>query len=163
MGFLDKRRRPTEDGVASSSLEPGERVLTAEADENGGTVAVTDRALLLPGAERLPWHLVLAAGWDADEAQLRVTGVDGARWTVRLPDPGRVPEAVRERVQSSIVARRRVTLVGERGVLVAVRRMPDSEDLVWQVRPEAGIDLRDPAVRERVDDAVAELRAALGL
>ncbi|NHC45028.1 hypothetical protein [Motilibacter aurantiacus] len=162
MGLLDKRRGPFGDGAASALLEPGERLLTSALTAAGEPVGVTDRALLLPGAERLPWHLVLEAAYAGDTCTLTVTAVAGARHVLALPDPGRVPEAVRERVQSSILVSRRVAVAGERGVLVAVRRVPDAAP-AWQVRPEPGVDLGDPDVRSRVDAAIAQLRASLGL
>jgi hypothetical protein len=34
--------------------------------------------------------------------------------------------------------------------------------MVWQVVADEGVDLADPAVRERVDAALADLQAELG-
>ena len=42
------------------------------------------------------------------------------------------------------------------------RRGEGSGETVWQVVVDDGVDLADPAVRDRVDAALADLQAELG-
>jgi hypothetical protein len=72
-----------------------------------------------------------------------------------------VPETVHERVMASIVVSRRVARPGGGARLVA-RRGEGSGETVWQVVADEGVDLADPAVRDRVDAALADLQAELG-
>jgi hypothetical protein len=88
--------------------------------------------------DRLPWHDVLGATWDAEAEALRLEVADGPRRERRvlvLDEPGLLPETVRERVQASIVLTRHVPLVGRRGVRIVARRAAGDDELVWHVVP----------------------------
>src|SRR5690606_18698608 len=91
---------------AALETEPGERVLAHAATAGGGYVVATDLALHLPGGPRLPWHLVEHVRWD--ETGVVVTGSDGARHRADVPEPGPLPETVKERVTATILATRHV-------------------------------------------------------
>jgi hypothetical protein len=58
-----------------------------------------------------------------------------------------------------VVISRHVPITDERGVRVTGRRRPGMRALAWVVAVDAGIDLDDPTVRARVDEAVAQVRA----
>jgi hypothetical protein len=137
-------------------------VIAAARDTTGGWVVATERALLV-GDRRVPWTDVLHAKWDGEQQVLAVDLAAGGASSIRvgLADPGRLPETVHERVMDSIVLSRRVPVRGG-GVRVVARRGDGSDDTLWQVVPDAGTDLADPAVRDRVDAALSDLRAELG-
>jgi hypothetical protein len=142
--------------------EPGERVLAAGRATDSIWVVATDRALI-DGTRRTPWTGVVHAQWYDEEQVLAVDLLPGGEPSYRLAlaDPGRVPETVHERVMASIVLSRRVALPGGGARLVA-RRGDRSGETVWQVMADEGVDLADPAVRDRVDAALADLQAELG-
>jgi hypothetical protein len=151
----------------------GERALVS-ATTRGALIAVaTTHALYAPepdgsggvAYDRLPWHDVLGATWDAEAEALRLEVADGPRRERRvlvLDEPGLLPETVRERVQASIVLTRHVPLVGRRGVRVVARRAAGSDELVWHVVPDAGVDPDHPDVRDAVALAVRAAREEVG-
>lgn len=146
-------------------LSAGERVLAAAPLVDGTRVTATDRALLVPtpaGVERIPWWQVSAASWEAESGRLVVTADTGAGPRVRrltLADEHRLPETVRERVQSTIVVTQRIAVGAGSGARVVARAVPGEPGLRWQVLPEPGLDLSDPATRAALDEAVADLRS----
>ena len=121
----------------------------------------TDRALVTD-AGRLAWSDIGHAQWLDEEAVLAVEPVDPDEPGLRLslPDPGRVPETVHERVMASIVVSRRVPVPG--GAVRVVGRDDGSGEIVWQVIADAGVDAEAPDVRTAADSAVFTLRAELG-
>lgn len=146
---------------AGLPVQPGERVVATARDGAEGWVAATDQALIAQG-RRTPWTDVVHAQWYDEEQVLTMDLAPGAGPAVRLrlDEPGRVPETVHERVMASIVLSRRVWLPG--GAARIVARRGGSDETLWQVVPDAGTDLADPAVRARVDAVLAELRSELG-
>jgi len=48
-------------------------------------------------------------------------------------------------------------------VRIVARRQPGSDEVQWQIVPDAGVDLADAAVRARVDAAIRVMAAELGL
>ena len=58
------------------------------------------------------WHEIERGGWNGETEQLRWQTYGGARSAVALPDPARVPEVFKERVDASIVVRAFVPLGG---------------------------------------------------
>ena len=161
MRFRRRDRLPDEVRDALPT-EPGERVLAAGRTTDGTWVVATDRALIDSG-RRTPWTDVVHAQWYDEEQVLAMDLLPGGEPSYRLilADPGRVPETVHERVMASIVVSRRVALPGGGARLVA-RRGEGSGETVWQVVADEGVDLADPAVRDRVDAALADLQAELG-
>ena len=133
---------------------------------DGSWVAATPRALVLPG-RRVDWSTVAHAEWSDERSQLRVDQLrtsDAEAETHRLvlDEPGRLPEVVRDRVTSSIVASRHTPVDGRAGVRVVARRVPGEDELHWQVVVDRGLDPADPRVRAASDTAVSDLRRELG-
>ncbi|MCX9189843.1 hypothetical protein C3Y87_00095 [Carbonactinospora thermoautotrophica] len=155
------RHRLPERVRAVLDLEPGERVLAAARADDGSYVVATDRALHRVPGVRIPWHDVDQARWDADTDTLHLLqdGEPRRAHRMRLERPGRLPETVRERVQSSIVISQRVRLSGKLGARIVGRRQPGREELLWRVLLDPGLDPDDPLVREAIEHALAELRA----
>ncbi len=143
------------------TLEAGERVLVHARTADGGYVVATDRALRLPAGAPLPWYRIDRAVWD--EEGLLVVGTDGTQRRVDLPDPGRLPEAVRERVTSSILASRHVRLGDRGGVRLVARRVPGQDAAEWEFVFDAGLDPADPGLRAAAEQALEELRRNLGV
>ncbi len=152
------RSLPAEAGV---TLEPGERVLVHARTPDGTYVVATDRALRLPGEEPLPWYRIDRAMWD--EEGLRIVATDGAERWLALPEPGRLPEAVRERVTSSILASRHVSLGNRGGVRLVARRVPGQDTAEWEFVFDPGLDPADPGLRAAAEQALEELRRNLGV
>jgi len=142
-------------------LLPRERTLVAVQDKAGRWVAATDRAIVTAD-RRLDWVDVWHAQWLDEEFVLVVEPVDPADVALRLalPDPGRLPETVHERVMASIVVSRRVPVPG--GSVRVVGRDGGDGELRWQVIADGGVDAAAPDVRRAADSAVAALRAELG-
>ena len=67
---------------------------------------------------------------------------------VRIADPGRLLQLVRERVTASVLLQRRVSLPGSRkGLMVVARRSPHrGGEISWAVEYDVGVDPADPAV-----------------
>lgn len=148
----------------------GERVLAWLAVGSSSLVA-TETALLLPTGvaddDRVPWDRVVRVSWEPDVLEVTAQERAGGRpvvLRVRFEgDPSPLPEVVRERVTSSIVVQHHVELVGERGARLIARRVPGATDLRWSVVFDAGLDPSDPDLRRRADEALAGLRASLGV
>ncbi|WP_051426226.1 hypothetical protein [Jiangella gansuensis] len=150
-----RRRTPDIDGLVS-----GERVLATAGGPDGDVVATTHR-LFLRDTE-VEWSRVDTATWDGDAELLAVTEVPEStgrqrRHRVALRHPGRLVDVVREQVIASVLISRHLAVDGRRGVRVTGRRTPSGE-IVWSAALDAGIDMNDPAIRERVDAAVALVR-----
>lgn len=121
----------------------------------------TERALV-QASGRTRWSQIAHAQWYDEESLLALDPVPGLGRPVRLRlgDPGRLPEAVRERVMASIVLARRIAVPG--GMARVVARREEGSGLVWQVLPEGGADLAAPEARKAVDQALARLSRELG-
>lgn len=146
---------------ADVTTDPGDRVLTHGAAAGGGHVVVTDKALYLPGGVRLPWHTIDRAAWDEDG--LRITTTSGDQHSVSLPEPGRLPEAVRERVTAAILVSRYVPLTDRGGVRFIARRTPDSDEPVWDLLFDSGLDPADPGLRALAEQSLEEVRRSMGV
>ncbi|GLZ33944.1 hypothetical protein Lesp02_61320 [Lentzea sp. NBRC 105346] len=127
---------------------------TLEADEHvlafSGLVVATPLGLWLPDSRRVGWHLISKATWSGGaltvvEATVvsTVSGVDlledqpPQRFV--LPDPGRIPQVVHERVTGSIRSRHRQDLPGG-GVWFLQRKVP-GRGIVLQARPDPGTSM----------------------
>ncbi|MEU3162988.1 hypothetical protein [Streptosporangium sp. NPDC006930] len=137
---------------------PGDRVL-AYAEGPDGYVIAADKALYL-GGERVPWFQVDRGVWD--EEGLTVTTTDGRSHRVLLPEPGRIPEAVRERVIASIVVNHYVPLDARGGVRLVARKA-DADRLIWEFVFDAGLDPDDPGLRALAEQALEETRRSFGV
>jgi hypothetical protein len=159
---LRRGTRLPDDARAALPFERGERPLAAAQLADGSWAAATGRALLT-STGRVPWTDVAHAQWYDEEQTLVVDLVPEAGRPVRLAlaDPGRLPETVHERVMASIVLSRRVAVPGG-GAVRLVARSGEAGEVLWQVVPDPGTDLADPAVRSYVDAALTRVRAELG-
>ena len=161
-GIAGRVRRLVRRDAPPVPLESGERVLASAQDPTGAWVVATDRALVTD-ARRLSWSDTGHAQWLDEDVELVVEPVDPGEppLRVRLPEPGRLPETVHERVMASIVVSRRVPVPG--GTVRVVGRDDGSGELVWQVIADAGVDPDSRDVRTAADSAVTTLRGELGL
>ncbi len=164
-GPFDAWRRGRPPDAARSAVPAGERLLAWGACDDGALVVATDRSLVLPepgGSMRaVRWESVAQASWQDERLEVVESGGggQGRRTTVlSVLQPGALPEALRERVTATIVVSEHVDLVGERGARITARRSPGGSDLTWVVTFDAGLDARDPALREAADAAVARLK-----
>lgn len=155
------RRRRRVEGVA---LDDGERTLASAAAARGPVVA-TDRRLLVPTSEgyhSITWDRVDRAAWDGDAEVLVVAesaplGSPRHEHRLRVEQPRRLLDVVREQVTASVVITRQVPIDGSLGVRVTGRRRGDG--LTWVVAVDDGLRLDDPVIRRLVDAAVASVRA----
>lgn len=149
-------------------LAAGERVLVRVAAADGTPVVGTDRALHLAGGLVLGWHQVDRARWLADDMALEIVtlpaGATPARtYRVVVPVPANLPELVRERVTSSILASERVMLTGRAGARIVARRVPGGEGVRWTVVYDDGVAPSTPDVQAAAQEAVDGLRTRLGV
>jgi hypothetical protein len=113
----------------------------------------------------IEWDTFIRANWDEPMLDIVVEPASGAAPMARsitLPEPGHVPEAVRDRVTSSIVTSTHIPLVGERGARFIARRVASDSGLRWSVVFDVGLDSTDPKLRERAEVELAALRGQLG-
>ena len=151
---------------AGLTLAPGERLL-ARAESETGPIAATTRHLMLPtdgGFHAIGWENVERATWSRDDDQLVVVetaplGAKARRHRIGLGEATSFLDVVREQVQASVVISRHVPITDECGVRISGRRRPGQRTLAWVVAVDAGIDLDEPTVRAKVDQAVAQVRA----
>ncbi|MGJ7440667.1 hypothetical protein [Aquipuribacter sp. MA13-6] len=156
----------------AAGLGDGERVLAVSAVDGGWTFATTHAlhvvTTLADGgapdtARRVAWTDVRSATTVPSERVLDVLLVDGARWSVPVgTKPGRLPEAVRERVQNSVVHSRFVEVRRNKGVHVVARRTPE-EDVSVQVAVDEGVDATGEDVKAQVEQVRREMTAELRL
>jgi hypothetical protein len=149
-------------------LEADERVLATARTADDAHLVVTSWGLWIPegeGVRRIGWHLVSRAAWkggalivvEAEEAEEpeelggAVLLADRPARRFRLVEPGRLPEAVHERVEGSIRSRHHRDLPGG-GAWFVQRRVPGRDGTVLQVRPDPGTD---PALVARLAADVA--------
>ena len=146
----------------------GERVLSYAYDPQQAVGLATEVALHLPasyGVTRLPWDLVVRAGWTTPVLELTVQLVAGGPakpLAVELPEPGSLPMVVREQVTASIVVEDHVVLRAGAGARLVARRA-ESGEIRWSVVFDKRLDPRDPTLRAGADAALAQLRAQLGI
>ncbi|MEU1389699.1 MULTISPECIES: hypothetical protein [unclassified Nonomuraea] len=153
-------RRLPADVRRSLDTRPGERVLTFTETGDGHLVA-TNLALFLSDGTRLPYEEIDKASWD-DEG-LRVVTTAGARHFERVAEPRMVPETVRERVNSTIVVNKHVSLPGRGGVRLVARRPPGGEVLGWTLVFDEGLDPADPGLRAQAEQALEGVRRSMGV
>ncbi|MER5421748.1 hypothetical protein [Streptosporangium roseum] len=141
-----------------AAVVPPDRVLTYAEGPDGHVIA-TDRALYL-GGTRLPWFQVDRGVWD--EEGLTVVTTDGEAHRALLPEPGRIPEAVRERVTASIVVNQYAPLDARGGVRLVARRT-DDDRMIWEFVFDSGMDPADPGLRALAEQALEETRRSFGV
>lgn len=122
-------------------------VAVADVVRGGGHLVVTNRGVWFPGEpERVGWHLVSKATW-ADGAMTFVVATqedlgrafllhDGPPRRFPLGEPGKVPQAVHQRVTGSIVSRERATMPDGREAWVLERHVSGRDGTVRQIHPD---------------------------
>lgn len=160
------RAKLPDDVRRAAGLAPGERLLAFAVTLDGETVVATTQRLLLVahGTQRWarPWSCVDAAVWDGEAEVLRVGWLGEATDALALVQGtgARLPETVRERVQSSVVVSRRADVPGRPGARLVVRRA--GEGLVLQVVPDPGARLDDLVLADAVEATRRELADEVG-
>lgn len=165
------RRRAVTTRPAIGALAPGEGLL-AWAPTSGGTVlcATTHRLVAVrpdgtASADR-PWHAVDTASWDAPSRTMSLVWVQteaaDSAWAF-AQEPGLLLQAVRERVQASVVVAQEVRLARRVTARVVIRRDLATGELLDQVVLDQMSAYHDPAVRSRIDQARVLLREQVGL
>jgi hypothetical protein len=152
------------DQRASLHLDTSDRVLSAARLRDDSWVAATHGGLALAD-QTLDWSSITQAQWDADAATLTLhwlTEQGSGERQLLVADAGTLPETVYARVTATIVLSRRVTVAGGRGLRVAARRQPGSDELTWQVVPDSGVDPDDPPVQAAVNAALRQMAVELG-
>lgn len=172
MALFERRRRPALPSEVRGALplDSGEQVLAWARDESSQAhVVATTHHLALVGADgalalRRPWHEAEAATWQGESSTLTVTWVDHApasRW--RLTEPSLLQQALRERLQASVVLADEFRTAGRRAVRVVIRQDLATGALLEQTIPSRGADLRDPEVAREAAQRLARLRSEVGL
>ncbi|MGX7827005.1 hypothetical protein ACTG9Q_18130 [Actinokineospora sp. 24-640] len=153
------------------SLEEDEAVAAAAPVRGGGHLVATSLGLWVPegeGVRRIGWHLVSKAAWDsgvftiteAEEAGAAGAAVvlrDLAPRRIAVEQPGKLPQAVQQRVTASIRSRHRHELPGG-GAWFVQRKVPGLDGVVLQVRPDDGSDV--DAIRAVAAEVAAKIAAA---
>jgi len=151
--------------VKELALPPGERRLAWAVTEQGDPVVATDGALLLPGADRLPWEQVERVGWQRPRMTvLEVAELEGSgtRHVLELADAGDLPEIVWSRVTASVAWSTHSRLAPAGGVRVVGRRVEGEETLRWQLVYDRGTQLQDPLVRAQAEQLLDGARRTIG-
>jgi hypothetical protein len=152
---------------AALGLTRADRVLAWSPLVGGGAAVATVDGLRVLTPRGTPvagaWVEIDHAAWDADSRTVAVWWTDRRVATpLEVEDDSRLPEVIRERVQSSVLLTATVEVPGGKQVRVALRRGRDGE-LSTQALPPPGVRLDDPGVGERVAAALADLRAEAGI
>lgn len=163
-----RRSERTPRAPGTVALADGERVLVEVTAVDGTVVVGTDRALHLGAGQALGWHQIDRARWLGDDSALEVVSLPSGSspaqtYRVAVPEPGRLPELVRERVTSTIVVSERVLLAGRASARIVARRVPGADGVRWSVLYEDSVSATEPGVQAAAHDAVAGLRARLGV
>lgn len=151
-------------------LTSGERAVAGARVGDRWLAVTTTRVVLVEAdggvALARPWHDVDGAGWDPDGSVVTVSWVDGSapvRWVLTGPE-GRLPEALRERVEASVLLSVPLGLPGGgRAGRVVLRRDLATDEPFVQVVLGAHTSPRDPEVAAAVRSISADLREQAGL
>ncbi len=148
----------------------GERLLAWGELVDGSVVTCTDLALHMPVHGRVAWDLVARAAWSDEFLDLVTQAAPGAptmQIRLRFDEPGQVPGVVRERIEWTVMASQRASLVHPDGrvgsAMLNARRSPASGEVRWAVVFDPGLESADPGWRAAADSALAELRGQLGV
>ena len=161
--------------AARQSTGSKEGILAAVQLANGRWAAGTRAALYLPSDSedadrRVGWEQIERANWDSEASVLHVYettefGTPLRATELKVEDPGRFGQLLRERVDASIVVQRHVPLSGKRGVRIVGRRNPAATDAVvtWNAVLDKGLEPDQPGVLEAAESALQEVRDEFGI
>ncbi|TCC38477.1 hypothetical protein [Kribbella speibonae] len=152
-----------------------EDVLAAVELTNGRWVAGTRAAVYLPSDtadadRRVGWEKIERANWDSETSVLHVYettdfGTPLRATELKVEDPGRFGQLLRERVDASIVVQRHVPLSGKRGVRIVGRRNPAASDaaVTWNFVLDKGLEPTQPGVVDAAEAALRQVRDEFGI
>jgi hypothetical protein len=168
---LFRRRGIPADALAALGMQRSDHAIAAARTTDGRWVVATGENLVVgPAPEtsdnvrRLPWEGIGAAAWRDDLLEVSVSFPrrPPERIALRFDEPGRLPEAVRDRVTASIVVNEHVRIDGRLGVRIVGRRRAGEDPLIWTLAFDRGLDVNDPWVRGRAEEELARLREMTG-
>jgi len=152
-----------------------EDILAAVQLANGRWAAGTRAAVYLPSDtadadRRVGWETIERANWDSEASVLHIFettafGTPLRATELKVEDPARFGQLLRERVDASIVVQRHVPLAGKRGVRIVARRSPASTDaeVIWNAVLDKGLEPDQPGVLDAADAALREVREEFGI
>ena len=153
------------------AIPKNERVITwgigdAANPEQSHVVATNAALYEQRTGQRIEWQSVVKGTWEQPDFVIDFEGPGGSQ-RIRIPvdDARDLPAAVRDRVTDTVVVSEHRTLRDDKGAQFVARRSPDGDisDIRWSVVFDAGLDPRDPALRQWADNELADLRASLGI
>ncbi|GAA6524756.1 hypothetical protein [Intrasporangium sp. DVR] len=151
-------------------LASGDRLIASARDEQtGGHIVASTHQLAFVGADgtlawQRPWHEAESATWQSDSGLLTVIWVDHrrpAQWLLR--EPSTLQQALRERLQASVVLSDEFRTESRRTVRVVIRQDFATGELLEQVIPGKGVDPADPLVVSEAAKRLQRLRSEVGL
>ncbi|MFG1812403.1 hypothetical protein ACGFIF_01450 [Kribbella sp. NPDC049174] len=170
-------RELTESVTATSRHAAGgkEDILAAVQLTDGHWVAGTRSAVYLPtdspdALRRVGWEQIERAGWDSEASLMHIYettafGTPLRTTELKVEDPGRFGQLLRERVDASIVVQRHVPLSGKRGVRIVGRRNPADTDapVAWNFVLDKGLEPDQPGVVDAAEAALKSVREEFGI
>lgn len=156
----------------TGTLDKEESVVVTAEVRGGGHLVATSLGLWVPtddGHRRIGWHLLSKVTWgdgvlvvieaeETGEAGDAVLLTDRAPRRYPLASPGKLPQAVHQRVTGSIRSRHHRELPGG-GAWFVQRKVPGQDGIVLQVRADPGTD--PDAVRTIAAEVASKIREAL--
>ena len=156
----------------TGTLDKEESVVVSAECRTGGHLVATSLGLWVPtddGPRRIGWHLLSKVTWgngelvviEADETGEAGDAVllsDRKPQRYPLAEPGKLPQAVHQRVTASIRSRHHRDLPGG-GAWFVQRKVPGRDGIVLQVRPDPGTE--QDAVHTVASEVAAKIREAL--
>jgi len=161
--------------TARESTGRKEDVLAAVQLTTGRWVAGTRAAVYLPSDStdadrRVGWEKIERANWDSEASVLHVYettdfGTPLRATELKVDDPGRFGQLLRERVDASIVVQRHVPLAGKRGVRIVGRRNPAATDaaVTWNIVLDKGLEPTQPGIVDAAEAALRQVRDEFGI
>jgi len=161
--------------TARESTGRKEDVLAAVQLTTGRWVAGTRAAVYLPSDSadadrRVGWEKIERANWDSEASVLHVYettdfGTPLRATELKVDDPGRYGQLLRERVDASIVVQRHIPLAGKRGVRIVGRRNPAATDaaVTWNIVLDKGLEPTQPGIVDAAEAALAAVREEFGV
>jgi len=171
--WLVRRNRTSAAKADGAPIGHAERVLTTDHDLAGSQVVATSAAVYFQDQgragrtwSRLGWEDVDAVLWHDRHQVLVFTGVQrGGIWRKELVLASRtvLVDVARERVASTLLASTIVRLDDQAHARVTARRQPGSGKVVWIVVLNEAAGISNPAIRARVQAAIAAVQAETGI
>lgn len=161
--------------AARESTGSKEDILAAVQLTNGRWAAGTRTAVYLPSDStdadrRVGWEKIERANWDSEASVLHIYettdfGTPLRATELKVEDPGRFGQLLRERVDASIIVQRHVPLAGKRGVRIVGRRNPAATDapVTWNFVLDKGLEPDQPGVVDAAEAALRQVRDEFGI